>query len=996
MKIPFTKSFRIRMILFIKMVCVIICLLLSDTLFLFAQSPALTNYSTKEGLSSYETYMTIQDRNGYIWIATNYGVCRFDGYKFEQFSKKDGLPDNTIFELFEDSKGRIWFVASNIKFSYWDKGKIYQYKYNNVIQKNINFIPQIENRCFYVDDEDNLFFSIAFQGAFKVNSKGIQSRYKGNMQVPNTISLLTLTKNRYIYSSFPGFPNAIYYECNNQLKSFLYGSVDQLSYANKFTLITSNNKRFFAINKFVFNIESNKVEQIVMPDYIISLDEDKSNNIWVGLRNNGVLCFKNGDFKKQAFLHFLKGIPVSHVNEDRDGGFWFTTTTNGIFYTPSLKILNYTIDDGLIDNQVNRLVINNNEVAAFTRSNTYNIIANNKVYTKDDGIPKDEHITFVKQSATNKWIATNKSLYNYQNNRLIQYYLLNNNSIEKDKMVTPSDIIELDDQNIYFSEKACINKIKDRAFERLPMRYVLQRYTNLCYGNNRIIYFGSKIGPGYIDGETIKMLYDKFPELKTRSTFVLYNMADSSLWIATKDDGVYVLKDNKLTQISVKDGLCSNYVKHLCLGKEEIWASTNEGINRISIIKKGAAYNIKKINFTMGLISNDINEIVLLGDTVYAATAKGLSVFDSKNIHISKPKNKAVLITAVQINEKDTSIILRYELPHNIATIAIAYRYLSNFNIGNNNYRYRLIGLSDKWHYTSINEVRFTTLPPGEYDFEVEIVPDDNSKTKPSGKLKFIINKPFWETWWFIISGLMFIILIIYAIIKYQGNVIRKQNNLKNELLEFQRKALCSQMNPHFIFNSLNSIQLYILKNDVLSTNKYLTKFATLMRSILNNSQESVITLENEINTLTNYIELEALRFDNKFDFNINIDSTLDIKTVKMPSLLLQPFVENAIWHGLMNKENKGLLTITVLPSDPFLKCIIQDNGVGRKTSEEINQKRLKLHKSLGAKITQDRLNLLSEFYKNELKIIFTDLFDSAGNSAGTKVEITIPIINMI
>lgn len=241
-----------------------------------------------------------------------------------------------------------------------------------------------------------------------------------------------------------------------------------------------------------------------------------------------------------------------------------------------------------------------------------------------------------------------------------------------------------------------------------------------------------------------------------------------------------------------------------------------------------------------------------------------------------------------------------------------------------------------------------------------------------------------------ILWGALIAIAFIFLLFnQYRINTHRKNDKekylLQNQLSEMRLEALRSQMNPHFIFNALNSINRYIIRNSKETASEYLIKFSKLMRMILENSKSTSVTLENELQALQLYVELEALRFDNKFDFNISIDPAINKSSVVIPPLIFQPFVENAIWHGLMNKQERGSISIKVnQKQNNKLLVVIEDNGVGRQKATEFNS-RTHDGKSFGMQITKDRLNAFNKS-ENNLKII--DLFDSQNNSAGTRVEI--------
>ena len=206
-------------------------------------------------------------------------------------------------------------------------------------------------------------------------------------------------------------------------------------------------------------------------------------------------------------------------------------------------------------------------------------------------------------------------------------------------------------------------------------------------------------------------------------------------------------------------------------------------------------------------------------------------------------------------------------------------------------------------------------------------------------------------------------------------------------------KALRAQMNPHFIFNSMNSIQKFILKNDSFSASQYLTKFSKLIRLILDNSNESYISLESEIALLKIYVEIEDLRFDNQFEYEIKIDDSLNTDTVQIPSMIIQPYIENAIWHGLLHKETKGKLTLEITKLDnAMIKVVVTDDGIGRQKALELKSKQVLKRKSYGLQITEDRIDILNKTKSNKTQLQIFDLKDEEGNPSGTKIELIIPI----
>ncbi|OFY62577.1 MAG: hypothetical protein A2V64_02570 [Bacteroidetes bacterium RBG_13_43_22] len=221
----------------------------------------------------------------------------------------------------------------------------------------------------------------------------------------------------------------------------------------------------------------------------------------------------------------------------------------------------------------------------------------------------------------------------------------------------------------------------------------------------------------------------------------------------------------------------------------------------------------------------------------------------------------------------------------------------------------------------------------------------------------------------------------------------RRISEMNRKISEIQQANLRQQMNPHFIFNTLNSIQYYMYQHDKLATNNYLTKFSNLMRKVLENSQHTYIPLSDELNALTLYLELESIRFKDKFDYEIKVDEEIDPLMYKVPTMLIQPYVENSICHGLMPMESRGKVKIEIKLVNDYLTCTIADNGIGRDAARERKTERNCNHNSLGTKIVSSRLDLVNALYGSCLKTTYTDIKDGNGRSAGTTVEMQIPVI---
>ncbi|MCB0820125.1 MAG: histidine kinase, partial [Bacteroidetes bacterium] len=291
-------------------------------------------------------------------------------------------------------------------------------------------------------------------------------------------------------------------------------------------------------------------------------------------------------------------------------------------------------------------------------------------------------------------------------------------------------------------------------------------------------------------------------------------------------------------------------------------------------------------------------------------------------------------------------------------------------------------------------EVNYSGLPPGKYELNLRAKNASGAWCSPAKKIVLIINPPFWKTWWFRISAILIVLFCIYLIYRFRVKQIerkaREENLFAEKMRELENMALRSQMNPHFIFNCLNSINSYIVKSKPDEASMYVTKFSRLIRLILDNSRSASIPLEKELTALKLYIDMENLRFNNRLNYEIIAEPGLD--WVPVPPMIIQPFVENAIWHGLLHSNNPGYIKINISAEGEFLICKITDNGIGRKAAAELKSKSSLKNKSLGMQVTKSRIksyNLSDEEGENpEIR----DVVDENGEAAGTEVILKIRI----
>lgn len=279
--------------------------------------------------------------------------------------------------------------------------------------------------------------------------------------------------------------------------------------------------------------------------------------------------------------------------------------------------------------------------------------------------------------------------------------------------------------------------------------------------------------------------------------------------------------------------------------------------------------------------------------------------------------------------------------------------------------------------------------------FEVNAMSKDGIWGETSAKVNLKINFPVWQKWWFILAMVLLIGLIIFFIVKqFIKNIKEKEKQkaaIEKRIADLELQALRAQMNPHFLFNTISSIQFYITANDNKSAIKYLSKFAKLMRAIMENSKSARILISEELRVLNLYLELERLRFKDKFTYEINIDPNIDVDFEDIPPMLIQPYLENALNHGIINKQENGHILVTIKKVNHYLVCTITDDGIGRAKAQEIKQSKGYNYKSRGMSITHSRLEIINKMQNSNLNVEVEDLYEN-DIPAGTKVRIYIPL----
>ncbi|MBL7726773.1 MAG: histidine kinase [Dinghuibacter sp.] len=472
--------------------------------------------------------------------------------------------------------------------------------------------------------------------------------------------------------------------------------------------------------------------------------------------------------------------------------------------------------------------------------------------------------------------------------------------------------------------------------------------------------------------------------LSTAGGFVVFNTKTKSATVLNMNNG---LPDNS----------CFSSLPER--NKQFVWInSQNKGLCRLNL------RTLRPVCFTdidgIDDPSGDMASYMLPNGRFLFSNINGFFLFHPDSVSALLPRNGPV-ITGLQVNGRDlytgseAGSNMKLELNRHENTLGVFFSALDFFNNERITYSVHLSGADTGWVFIGNKpQVEYRNLPPGRYTLQVKCNNEWGNETGNIATLQFTISPPFWKKWWFYLLVSLLLAALVYLYYRYRVYAIRKEEQLKSDyrqqMTELEIKALRSQMNPHFIFNSLNAINRYILKNDKQEASAYLTKFSKLVRMILDHSRQSKIPLLQELDALQLYLELERLRFRNNFSYNILVHENISSGVTFIPPMVIQPFAENAIWHGLLPKKGDCHLEIEITATSNMLLCRVEDNGIGRQGSASIKEQQSIKRSSLGITATEQRLQLITEHHKNA-SVTIEDLYTALGEPAGTRVWIHIP-----
>jgi hypothetical protein len=937
------------------------------------------NYSTEHGLASAEVYNAYQDSVGFIWFSTDNGLSRFDSHRFRNFSAGDGLTDNVVFDLVEDFQGNIWANTMSGRLYKVQYDTIIPFKYNHIIKR---FKDGRDHHCGTKMTRDGHFYlGMGPKGILHIDPLGVS-----RIEKPKDKLTIIGEGRSTVYASSENPVNDII-----RISEVNYTpEIDRTDGRIPYFIRRFGEHLFVAYDSTMYVYDKEELKaKVQLPHRPVHLGFIDG-KFWLGTLHYGAFVSESVEaFIDGSYRRLLTGLSVTDVLRDHEGGYWFTTLERGVFYAPAIDISYLGDKAGL--NELSYLAVS----------------------------MVDEHSYYaLGMSRTVYYVNTLEKRFERLPQLPEHYYL--------------ADVYFCKDKQRLFVLGRGLFEWKGGRWEML----IGDSKTGDTKGNKRIqpikgknrFYFSGKSGFSLYDYETNRMIFSSDEDVVSDWVRAVHRSSDGMVWLGASD-GLYMLENNRLnpprlrdenlnlrvndigelpdgrivlatmgagvlildglliSKITENDGLSGNMISSVRVDAYgRIWAGSMRGLNLIRFTESGP--DVRVFGKPDGLPAYEIIDIELDADNVLLATPRGIVLCpQSRFLETQIPAPKIVL-SQITIDGQKTEFEEKVEVKPGQSELNIVYHTISFKYPESVAYGYQIEGLSKRWMYTSGPRLFISDMDPGKYKV---ILQSRNSLGVESASVEIpvVVRVSFWKTWWF--YGLVILIASasVLALFVSVLKVLRKGDLTEKRLIQLERSALQAQMNPHFIFNALNSIQSYIATNETDKATHFMAKFSRLIRETLNNSMYSTISLQKELDTIKVYLELEQMRFKSKFDFLITVDDEIKPEKVFIPPMLIQPYLENAIIHGLAQTRSLGRINLYYMLQGDYLVVTVTDNGIGIEASKKSKSAHASFHKSVGMTITGQRLELIDANNK-EGKVNVEEIKDRKGEVLGTKVELMI------
>ena len=958
---------------------ILLPLLLTLALAVHGQRYAFAQWGTDDGLPTSTINDIAEDPLGFLWLATDgAGLVRFDGVRFTQPLPADSLPSPFVTVLAADPNGNFWIGTERGPAFYDGKNLTHFQNMPAGLRTRINAILPISATEVWLATRNGIFI------------------WNGTGFGPDRKETEVISIER-IEVGF-GHPRINYTTPNGLDGDFKFNSDVLASMGSITRILTVGESSLYVGAQGVFTFQKDEVVQLsYTPDVRDALAVN--GQIWLASATGGIEIVSQSG---KTFINSQSGLQYDRVRclyKSKRGTIW-VGSVSGLSKLSSSALTIYDQSQDLPDSRVHALYsTQQGETWVGTATGVVRYSANFSSHTAfgaAQGFPEGLVLAIAEDASGTIWFGTERGLASF-NGKKFETHPLSDPFVFS--LATANNKLYIGTAGGLFVRQG--NAISEVATDGEGFVQLLPQQGKM-YG---VSLMGQLFDLNNTTPKRIKTFGNL--QLDTLRIHQLAALPDGGLAISVQRIGVYVCRDGSCTLLTKAQGLQTLNIKAIAASNSHLWIGTEQGLYSWPLAKAEAGATLQFYGEQTGFLARECNERSLYSNslgTLLAGTNSGLYRIDEAAF--AKKTSSAIFITGVDLlfNPEvnwaaySDSILPWTSMPNRL-NLAFDQNYLTfhfsspDANSENLYVRYKLEGQDKNWTSAGTrNEAVFTNIPANKYTFVVQQSHSPNFETSTEARIALIIVPPYYRTWWFWSLIAIALAAIIFFGVRYRINQLNARLSLEAALADSERKALRLQMNPHFVFNALDAISGFIFKNEPKEAVRYLTSFAKLMRLTLESSRESVVPLFNELQLLKNYIELEELRFNHSFTHTLHVPEEIDTYETNIPPMLLQPFVENAILHGLRNREGDGgILLIDFKREDNRLLVTIEDNGVGRQKTAELNAKRGKT--SLATSITAERIDLLSKSLGQPVTLTILDLTDESGQPNGTRVTISFPML---
>lgn len=935
-----------------------------------AQSYNFRNYTANDGLASNETYYSLQASDGYLYISTDRGLQRFDGKQFTTLLFSDStLNGSTVFKIYEDVNQKLWVTSYRKGLFYLESDTLKPFKHNAALLNvmRFSFIDQ-----FFFETTGDLYFTTMN------NSKNLY-----HFHTDSILEILSFSD--HLTEHYPENAKQVYFKNNTVFSKravYDFDSIQSLGSLRSFSVKSKKENTtvdFYTRGepcilykdsilvgvKNVLLIYSNKGEYIDEYSFghqILHLSINADNQILVTTAK-GFYRIKNNKKIEYSFPNY----PINGITQDNENGYWITTITHGLLYISSFDVNVLTEGERAfgIKKHKNHLLISSFDKKLYS------------FYVEGSTIKKDTSF-LIEPSYRGVYLDDSIIGVAWQN-----YSITNSEIKPTDKTFPPGKkYIHLEDTMVLTALNAGAHYFSLNSPDKLTPLIDTLYLCHALYKNDTHVYLGSDNGLiqySRKSGEHKIVL----PKVLNQVITDIDALSDSLILVTTKTNGLFIIQDSSYTHLTANNSpLLSSGCSSIAIeNNSTFWIGTDLGICKIEHTSTG--FKCTSVSEYTGLISQKVNDIEIINNLLFVATDEGSCYMNTQDF---KPKNHPILIKAkvalenIEAQHGDT-IWLKPGIRNLMLNItAVTFKHIQHLT-----YKYEITG--EQSTQTPSNTLYISKLNPGSNGVKINIANSNGVWNKQALQLVIIAPPYFYEKALFRIVAFLLLFILIIGIVFAFFNYFYQKKLRKWKFSTMQLRELNLQLNPHFIFNAINNINHLALSGNAKEINNFISRFSRLTRKVLDNSKFKVISLAEELENSKDYIELEKLRFrDQAFDFNLEISKEINLNREFIPPMILQPCIENAIWHGLLPKDGHRILSLQVTKIKSGFQILVMDNGVGLMASEE-RKLYVKSKTSVGVRNTQLRLKLYEEMEMGKSSFELREILDDDKKPNGVMAE---------